>query len=71
MQETQEMWVQYLGWDDPLQEEMATYYSILAWRIPWTVEPEGSQSIGSHGVRQLKLLSMHMSVRGNPWTPQG
>ena len=65
------MRVQYLGWDDPLEEEMATSCSILTWRIPWTVEPEGLQSIGSHRVRHLKRLSVHMSVRGNPWTPQG
>ena len=41
MQETQEMWVQSLGKDDPLEEEMATHSSILAWRIPWTKEPSG------------------------------
>ena len=38
------MWVQSLGWEDPLEEEMATYSSILAWRIPWTEEPGGLQS---------------------------
>ena len=40
-----ETWVQSLGWEDPL-EEMATYSSILAWRIPWTEEPGGLQSMG-------------------------
>ena len=39
-------WVQSLGWGDPLEEEMATHSSILAWRIPWTEEPGGLQSIG-------------------------
>ena len=39
MQETQEMWVQSLGQEDPLEEEMATHSSILAWRIPRTEEP--------------------------------
>ena len=39
MQETQEMWVQSLGGEDPLEEEMATQPSILAWTIPWTKEP--------------------------------
>ena len=39
--------VQSLGWEDPLEEEMATHTSILAWRIPWTVEPSGLQSMGS------------------------
>ena len=42
----QEMWVQSLGWEDPLKEEMATHSSILAWRIPWTEEPGGIQSMG-------------------------
>jgi len=40
------MWVRSLGWDDPLGEEMATHSSILAWRIPWTEEPGGLQSMG-------------------------
>ena len=44
----QEMWVQSLGWKDPLEKEMATYSSILAWEIPWTEEPGGLQSTGSH-----------------------
>ena len=41
MQETQEMWVRPLGWEDPLEEGMATHSSILAWRIPWTEDPGG------------------------------
>ena len=45
MQETQETWVRYLGWEDPLEEGMATHYNILAWRIPWTEEPDGLQSM--------------------------
>ena len=40
-----------LGWEDPLEEGMATHTSILAWRIPWTEEPGGPQSIGSQRVR--------------------
>ena len=39
MQKTQEMWVQFLGGEDSLEEGMATHSSILAWRIPWTKEP--------------------------------
>ena len=39
MQEMQETWVRSLGQEDPLEEGMATYSSILAWRIPWTEEP--------------------------------
>ena len=41
----QETWVRSLSWEDPLEEGMATHPSILAWRIPWTVEPSGLQSI--------------------------
>ena len=40
VQETQEIWVCSLGWDDPIEEEMATHSSILAWRILWTGEPD-------------------------------
>ena len=43
----QEMQVQSLGWEDPLEEEMAIHSSILAWEIPWTEEPGGLQSVGS------------------------
>ena len=43
----QETWVLYLGWEDPLEKEMATRCSILAWEIPWTEEPGGLQSMGS------------------------
>ena len=42
----QETWVRSLGREDPLQEEMATHSSILAWRIPWTEEPGRLQSMG-------------------------
>ena len=42
----QETWVLSLGWEDPLEKEMATHSSILAWRIPWTEEPGGLQSTG-------------------------
>ena len=41
-----ETWVQSLGQEDPLEKEMATHSSILAWRIPWTEEPGGLQSMG-------------------------
>ena len=42
----QETWVQSLGWEEPLEKGMATHPSILAWRIPWTEEPGGLQSMG-------------------------
>ena len=47
MQETQEMQVQFLGQEDPLDEEMATHSSTLAWKIPWTEEHSRVQSMGS------------------------
>ena len=51
IQETQEMQVLSLGQEDPLEEEMATHSSILAWRIPWTGESVRLQSMGSQRVR--------------------
>ena len=56
MQDLQES----LGWEDPLEEGIATHSSILPWRIPSTEEPGGLQSIGLQRVR-LKRLSMHVS----------
>ena len=47
----QETWVPSLGWEDPLEEDMAIHSSILAWRIPWTEEPGGLQSLGSKKIR--------------------
>ena len=41
------MWAQSFGWEDPLEEGMANYSTMLAWEIPWTEEPGGLQSIGS------------------------
>ena len=46
------MWVQFLGWEDPLEEGMATHPNILALKFPWTEEPGRLLSIGSHRVRQ-------------------
>ena len=43
----QETWVQALGWEDPLEEGMATHSIILAWKIPWTEEPGRLESMGS------------------------
>ena len=42
----QETWVRSLGWEDPLEKEMATHSSVLAWKIPWMEKPGGLQSIG-------------------------
>ena len=47
----QEMQVRSLGGEDPLKKEVATHFSILAWEIPWTKEPDGLQSMGSQRVR--------------------
>ena len=47
----QETWFQSLGWEDPLEKEMATQSSILVWKIPWTEEPGGLQSMGLQRVR--------------------
>ena len=52
----QETWVQSLGQKDPLEKGMATHSSILAWRIPWTEEPSGLQSIGSPRVDKILTL---------------
>ena len=51
MHSMQETWVQSLGWEKSLEEGMATHSSILAWRIPWTEEPGGLQSMGLKRVR--------------------
>ena len=48
--EMRQTWVPSLGQDDPLEKGMATYYSIVAWKIPWTEEPGGLQSMGSQRV---------------------
>ena len=45
MQETQQTWIGSLGQEDPLKEEMAAHSSILAWRIPWTEEPNGLHGV--------------------------
>ena len=52
MQENQ---VRFLGQEDPLEKGMATHSSILAWRIPWTEEPAGLQSMGSQRVGELDM----------------
>ena len=47
---TWETWVRFLGWEDPLEKEMAIHSSTLAWKIPWTEEPDRLQSVGSQRV---------------------
>ena len=53
MQEMQEMWVPSLDQEDPMQKGMVTQSSILAWKIPWTKEPDGLQSMGLQSQTQL------------------
>ena len=52
----QETWVQFLGWDVPLEKEMATHSSILAWRIPWTEKPWQATAHGITRVRHSLAL---------------
>ena len=61
----QETWVRSLGQEDSLEKRMATHSSILAWRIPWTEEPGGLQSMGLQRVRQVKstVFSLHLDPR--------
>ena len=54
VQETRETRVRPLSQEDPLEGRMATHSSILAWRIPWTEEPGGLQSVGSHSWTRLE-----------------
>ena len=60
----QETWVPSLGWKDPLQEEMASQSSILAWRIPWTEESGGLQSMRSKRVWSNWAINIHTPM----WT---
>ena len=53
-----ETWIQSLGQEDPLEKEMATHSSILAWRIPWTEEPGGLQSTGCKESDTTEQLSL-------------
>ena len=54
-------WVQSLGWEDPLEEGMATHSRSLAWRILWTEEPGGLQSMGSQRVRHYSATQHSMT----------
>ena len=56
--------VHSLGWEDPLEKEMATHSNILAWRIPWTEEPGGLQSMGSQRVRHNWASQHCCSLKG-------
>ena len=60
-----EIWVQSLGREDPLEEEMATHSSILAWEIPWEEQLGGLQSMGSQGIRH------NLATEHNNWQSWG
>ena len=51
--------VQSLGWEDPLEKEMATHSRTLAWKIPWTEEPGRLQSMGSHTTERLHFVLLY------------
>ena len=72
MQEMRETWVQSLGLEDPLEEDMATHSSILAWKIPWTEKPWGLQSMGLQRVRHdwaMKHACTQSSYEVSPRAP--
>ena len=61
----QETWVRFLGQEDPLEKEMATHSSILAWRIPWIEDPGGLQSMGLQRVRHSWATNVFTFTSGN------
>ena len=66
MQETR---VGFLGQEDPLEKGLLTHYSILAWEIPWTEEPDGVQSMGSERVRHdwVNIYTIDITVHEYLW----
>ena len=71
----QKTWVPSLGWEAPLEKEMATHFSILAWEIPWTEEPDGLQSMGSQGQTRLSTcvstaLGERKGLLSPDWDPR-
>jgi len=63
MQEIQQTHVQFLCQEDPLEEEMTTNSSILAWRTPWTEEPGGLQSVGSQRIKHILVMKQRERER--------
>ena len=61
MQETPEMWVQSLSWEDPLEKGRATYSSILAAKTPWTEEPSRLRSLGGKELDTTEQISLSLS----------
>ena len=65
IQETQESWVRFLGWEDPLEKEMAAHSSILAWKMLWTWEPGGYSPQGSKESDMTERANTHTPLTGN------
>ena len=67
---TWETWVQSLGWEDPLEKEMAIHSITIAWKIPWTEKPGRLQSMGSQRVGHDSATSLSLSlsngIKGGP-----
>ena len=61
-----ETWARSLGWEDPLEEGVATHSSVLAWRVPWTEEPGGLQSLGSQSRTRPSDLARRQSPGPGP-----
>ena len=66
----QETGVRSLGWEDLLEKEMANLYSILAWKISWTEEPGGLQSMGSKELGTTDTFTFSLYLGKNPWTQE-
>ena len=66
----QDTWVRALSQEDPLEKGMVTNSNIVAWKIPWTEEPGGLQSIGSQRVRQDWEANFHLHKDSIPWSFQ-
>ena len=75
MQEMQEMWVPSLDQEDPIQKGMVTQSSILAWKIPWTKEPDGLQSMGlqrvGHDLVTNTFTALMSCISGTKKLPLG
>ena len=71
VQETQETWVRFLGWEDPLEKSMATLSSIPAWRIPWAEEPGGYSPWGHKELDPTERLTLSphtfLPVKNSHW----
>ena len=67
MQRILEMGVRSLGWEDPLEKEVAVHSSVLSWEIPWTEEPGGLQSMGSQTVVYGLVTKQQIELKCGHW----